>query len=151
MLPPHRTKLERITDHVAAVSEDLRDYVELRVALVKRQIEGVIGIIERVQHLVEAAKLAIPGVILLILGALFLLVTIALFLGQLLDNYGLGFLIVTLVLLVAGGVLVWLAKRRYDAIQEEVARAKREQRNAESASRDELEDAQRRRVQQAAV
>lgn len=151
MLPPHRNKLERITDHVAAVSEDLREWTELRIALVKRQVEGLVGIVERIQHLAEAAKLAVPGVILLILGALFLLVTIALFLGQLLGSYGLGFLIVTLVLMIGGGVLVWLAKKRYDTIQAEVAEAKRNQRNAASASREELADAQRRRVQQSAA
>lgn len=151
MLPPHRSKLERITDHVAAVSEDLREWTELRIALVKRQVEGVIGILERLQHLAEAAKLAVPGIILLILAALFLLVTVALLIGQALGNYGLGFLIVTAVLMIAGGVLVWLGKRRYDEIQAEVARAKREQRNAETASREELIDAQRRRVQQAAA
>lgn len=151
MLPPHRGKMERITDHVAAISEDLREWVELRIALVKRQVEGVVGILERLQHLAEAAKLAVPGAILVILGLLFLLVTVALFLGAALGSYGLGFLIVTAVLLAAGGVLIWLGKRRYDQTQAILAEAKRQEKDRSGVSREEIATAQRLKAQQAAT
>ena len=151
MLPPHRSKLERITDHVAAVSADLREWTELRIALVKRQVEGVVGIIERVQHLAEAAKLAAPGILLILIGLMFVLVTIALALGEWIGSYAAGFLIVTVLLLGAGGVLVWLGKRRYDQIQAEVAAEKRRQRHAAAASRPDLIDDQRARVQASAA
>lgn len=150
MLPPHRNKLERITDHVAAVSADLREWTELRIALVKRQVEGVVGIVERLQHLAEAAKLAVPGAILIVLGLLFLLTTLALLLGELLGSYAAGFAIMTVLLIAVGGALLFLAKRRYDRAQEALAEAKRQQRHVDTASREELQDAQRTRVQQAA-
>lgn len=151
MLPPHRDKLERVTDHVAAISADLREWVELRIALVKRQVEGVVGIMERVQHLAEAAKLALPGIILIILGLLFLLVTVALALGQWWGSYALGFLAVTAVLVVVGGVLIWLGKRRYDEAQAIVAEAKRVERDQRKVTRSDIADAQRRKAQQSAT
>ena len=146
MLPPHQSKTERVADHVAAISADLRDWVELRIALVKRQIEGVVGILERVQHLVEAAKLAVPGVVLVLLGLLFLLLTLAFAIGALIDSVWGGFAIVTALLLVAGGVLLWFGKKRYDAAQEEVAEAKRRERSERSVSREDIETAQRRKA-----
>lgn len=151
MLPPHRDKLERVTDHVAAISADLREWVELRIALVKRQVEGVVGIMERVQHLAEAAKLAVPGVILILIGLMFLLVTLALGIGAALGSYWLGFLIVTLVLLVVGSILVWLGKRRYDKTQAILAEAKRAERGERTVTRDDIAEAQRIKAQQAAT
>lgn len=151
MLPPHRDKLERVTDHVAAISADLREWVELRIALVKRQVEGVVGLLERVQHLVEAAKLAVPGVVLILIGLMFLLVTLALGIGAALGSYWLGFLIVTVLLLAVGGVLVWLGKRRYDRTQEILAEAKRQDRDGSTLTRDEIATAQRLKAQQSAT
>ena len=151
MLPPHRDKLERVTDHVAAISADLREWVELRLALVKRQVEGVVGILERVQHLAEAAKLAVPGVLLLLIGLMFLLVTLALGIGAALNSYWLGFLIVTLLLMIPGAVLVWLGKRRYDRTQEILAEAKRAERGERTATREDIAEAQRIKAQQAAT
>ena len=150
MLPPHRDKLERVTDHVAALSADLREWVELRMALVKRQVEGVVGIVERLQHLAEAAKLAVPGALLVILGLLFLLVTIALGLGAALGSYWLGFAIVTAILLAGGGVLLWLAKRRYDESQAILAEAKRQQQGQDTVTREDVATAQRLSAQQSA-
>ncbi|MEM1114866.1 MAG: phage holin family protein [Bacteroidota bacterium] len=150
-LPPHRDKLERVTDHVAAISADLQEWVELRIALVKRQVEGLIGIKERVEHLAEAAKLAVPGLILVVIGLLFLLVTIALALGQWWGSYALGFLAVTTVLVLVGLVLLWLGKRRYDAAEAIVAEAKRVERDRRSISRDGLAAAQRKTAQPSAT
>ena len=146
MLPPHQSKTERVADHVAAISADLREWVELRVALIKRQVEGVVGILERVQHLAEAAKLAVPGAILVILGLLFLLVTLALGIGALIGSVWGGFAIVTALLVVAGGVLLWLGKKRYDAAEEAVAEAKRQQRAQRSVTREDVETAERRKA-----
>lgn len=144
MLPPHQSKTERIAGHVAAISADLREWTELQIALVKRQIEGVVGILDRLQHLVEAAKMAVPGIVLILIGLLFLLLTLAFGIGALIDSVWGGFAIVTAVLLIVGGVLVYLGKKRYDEAQEAVAEAKRQERSQQSMSRDEIEDAQRR-------
>ncbi len=144
MLPPHQTKTERVADHVAAISADLREWTELRIALVKRQVEGIVGIIDRLQHLAEAAKLAVPGILLIVIGLMFLLVTLALGVGALIGSTWGGFAIVTALLMVIGGVLVWLGKKRYDRTQEEIAEAKRAERSQRTMSREELETEQRR-------
>ena len=141
-LPPHQTKIERIGDHVAALSADLREWTELRIALVQRKIEGVVGIVERIQHLMPALELALPGAILVLIGALFALVTLAIGLGALLGHIGWGFLIVTLLLLAVGGVLIWLGLRRYRRAQAIVAQAKRERMGVETASREEIQTSQ---------
>ena len=147
MLPPHHTKVERVADHVAAISADLREWTELRIALVKRQIEGIVGILERLQHLAEAAKLAVPGIVLILIGLMFLLVTLALGIGALIGSVWGGFAIVTLILLVAGGVLAWLGKKRYDEAEEAVAEAKRIERSQRHVSREDIETAERRKAQ----
>ena len=144
MLPPHQTKTERVADHVAAISADLREWTELRIALVKRQIEGVVGILERLQHLADAAKLAIPGALLVILAALLFVITLALGIGALIGSTWGGFAIVATLLLVIGGVLVWLGKKRYDQAQEEVAEAKRAERSQRTMTREQIEEEQRR-------
>lgn len=144
MLPPHQSKTERVADHVAAISADLRDWTELRIALVKRQVEGIVGIIDRIQHLAEAAKLAVPGILLILIGVMFLLVTLALGIGALIGSTWGGFAIMTVLLVAIGGVLLWLAKKRYDRIQEEIAEAKRAERSQKTMTREELETEQRR-------
>lgn len=144
MLPPHQTKTERVADHVAAISADLREWTELRIALVKRQVEGVVGILDRLQHLQDAAVLALPGAILIILALLLFLITLALGVGALIGSTWGGFAIVSTLLLVGGAVLVWLGKRRYDRAQEAVAEAKRVERSQTSMTREEIEKAQRR-------
>ena len=146
MLPPHQTKTERVADHVAAISADLREWTELRIALVKRQVEGVVGILERVQHLQDAAVLAVPGIVLILIAVMFLLVTLALGIGAAIGSTWGGFAIVALLLLAGGGVLVWLGKRRYDRSQEELAEAKRVERDQRDVSREDIETAQRRKA-----
>lgn len=150
-LPPHQSKVERIGDHMAALSADLRDWTELRIALVQRKVEGVVGIMERLQHLSEAAKLAVPGIVLLLLGALFLLVTIALGLGAWLGHPGWGFLIVTLTLILVGGVFVWLGSRRYKRAQAIVAQAKRERQDSDTLSREQIQQDQADHIRRSAA
>ena len=141
-LPPHQTKVERIGDHVAALSADLREWTELRIALVQRKIEGIVGIVDRIKHLVPALELAIPGVILVLIGLLFALVTLAIGVGVLLGHMGWGFLVVTSLLLVVGGLLIWLGYRRYKEAEAIVAQAKRERKSSDVATREEVQSAQ---------
>ena len=150
-LPPHQTKTERIGSHVAALSADLREYVELRVALVQRKVEGVIGIVERLQHLASTFKFAVPGALLVILGLLFLLVTLAIGLGALLGSYWGGFAIVTGTLIAVGGLLLWLAWRQFNKTKEIMAEAKREAQNARTVTREEVQEAERLTARQSAV
>ncbi len=150
-LPPHRDKLGRVTDHVAALSADLRVWTELQIALLQRKVEGVVGIVDRLQHLVPALQMYVPGAILVLIGLLFLLVTAALGLGALIGSPWLGFLIVTLTLLVAGGVLIWIGRRRQRETEAVVAKLKDAQKKEKSASRDEIAATERLAARQSAV
>lgn len=148
MLPPHVGKAGRIGDHLAALSADLREWTELRIALVQRKVEGVVGIFERVQHFLPALKFYVPAAVLALVGALFVLVTLAIGLGALLNAYWAGFLIVTLLLLFTAAVLFVLGQRMQKAIEAEVAAAKRERQSARDLDLDDVQDAQRASVRQ---
>lgn len=150
-LPPHQNKLERVTGHLASISADLREYVELRVALVQRKVEGIVGQIERFQHYLDAAPLFAAAAFLGVVGLVFVFITIALILGALLDSYWAGFLITTVLLLAGAGALVWLGMRKVREAQAHVAEAKRRQQSARHLSRDDIEDAQRLHAQRSAV
>jgi hypothetical protein len=98
-LPAHRGKLGRITDDLAGLSEDLRVWVELRIELVRTEI------MEQVEFRIAQVKQGAAAGLAATLGALFLLVTLALGLGWWLGHPFWGFLIVTLLLLGAALVL----------------------------------------------
>lgn len=143
LLPPHVGKAGRIGDHLAALSADLREWTELRIALVQRKVEGVVGIFERVQHFLPALKFYIPAAVLVIVGLLFVVLTLAIGLGALLGAYWLGFLIVTLSMLIVAGVLVAIGERKRKTVMAEVAAAKRERRAARESDLDDVREAQR--------
>lgn len=151
-LPPHRTQAGRVADHLAAISADLREWTELRIALLWRKVEGVVGIFERIQHLVPALKLFVPAAVLGVFGLMFLLVTLAIGLGALTGQMWLGFLIVTLLLLIPAGVLAVLGLRRKRDAEALVAQARQRQREAAApTTRPEVQEAQALRARQAAV
>ena len=114
-LPPHRGKLARVGDHAAALSADLREWVELRIALVKAEIR------EKVEEVKASLKrkgialgfLAAAGVLALY-GLGFLLGALAWGLAALFESVWLGMLLTALLVFVVAGVLAWLGKRRLD-------------------------------------
>ena len=68
-LPPHRGKIERVTDHLAALSVDAREWVELRIDLVKAEVtEKKDEVVDRAKRVgTGAAYLAAAGVVALYL------------------------------------------------------------------------------------
>lgn len=150
-LPPHRDKLGRVGDHVAALSADLRIWTELQIALIQRKIEGVVGIFERFQHLLPALKLYIPGALLLVVGLVFLLVTLALGIGAAIGSYWLGFLITTLLLFAVGGLLIFLGERRRKQTEAIVAKIKEDQKKENTPTRDAVADTERLAARQTTV
>ena len=104
-LPPHRPKVTRVADELAGLSEDLREWVELRIHLVRAEIQ------ERINGQLSSVKgMAVFGVVAAI-AALFGLVTLAVGLGAAFGGrYWLGFLFVTVLLLI-----VAFAAKRYFA------------------------------------
>ncbi len=103
-LPAHRNKVGRVTDHAKGLVDDVKEWVEIRVELVRGEIEALID--SRVGAL---RGLIIVGVMAGITG-LFALATLGLGLGALFGRrYWLGFLVVSLILALA----TWLAKRKF--------------------------------------
>lgn len=98
-LPAHRGKLGRIGDELTGLGEDLKEWVELRIELARTEIE------EQIAYRVGQAKQGVAAGLFAVLGALFALVTLAIGLGWLLGHAFWGFLIVTLLLFAAAGVL----------------------------------------------
>ncbi|WP_412067453.1 phage holin family protein [Rubrivirga sp. IMCC43871] len=151
MLPPHQTKLDRVTGHVAALSEDLREWVELRIDLVKRQVEGVVGQLERVQHYLDAAAFFVPAALLAITAVLFLFVTVALGIGDLVGSLWGGFAITTVLLLAVAGLLGWVGMKKVKESQQLAMEAKRASAHAQSLTREQIQAAQRQSAARSAV
>lgn len=151
MLPPHQSKLERVTGHIAALSADLREWTELRIDLVKRQIEGIQAQIERFQHYANAAGFFVPAALLALTAVIFLFVTVALGIGALVGSYWLGFLITTLLLAAGAGVLGWLGMRSVREAQERAAEARKRERDAQHRDREDIQNTQAASARNAAV
>lgn|GEM_PF-5827894 len=150
-LPPHRTQVGRVADHLAALSQDMREWTELRIALVQRKVEGVVGIVERVQHYAEAGKFFAPALLLGLIGLVFVFATLALGIGALIGQVWAGFLIVTLLLLGIAGVLVMLGMRSVREAQADAAEARRVAQREKLASREEIQSAERLAARQSTV
>ena len=150
-LPPHQNKLDRVTGHLASLSADLREYVELRIALVQRKVEGVVGQFERFQHYLDAAPFFAAAAFLGVVGLVFVFITLALIIGAAIGSYWAGFLITTLLVLAGAGVLVWVGLRKVREAQAVLAEAKRRQQSEENVSREDIEKAQRLNAQRSAV
>ncbi len=105
-LPAHQGKLERITEHVTGLSEDLQEWVELKVEVTKRDLEGK----------VQAGVIAgVTGA----LGGLFVLICLGLWFAVLWRFtglsmpvcYALGFTTVAVILLAIAAVFGQKLKR----------------------------------------
>ena len=151
MLPPHQTKLDRITGHLAAISGDLREWTELQVELVKRKVEGVEAQVDRVRHLLDSAPFFIGALVLAIIALLFFFVAVALGIGALVNSVGCGFAITTLLLFVSAVVLAWLGKRRVDKKNAEVAEARRLARQSDRRTVKDLQQSQAASVRNSAL
>lgn len=99
---PSSGRLQRLQSESSELVQDVKDWVELRIDLVRAEVqESIAAQIDGRKAAVLA--LVVPGVV-GALGALFLLVTLALFLGWWLGHAAWGFLIVTLLLLAIAGI-----------------------------------------------
>lgn len=114
-LPAHRNKVERVADHTTGIFDDVKEWVELRIKIVRSEIEA----------LIDGRILALRGQ--LIFGvaagitALYFLVTLAVIIGALSGGrYWIGFLVVNLIL--AGAT--WWAKRTFAPGKMRVERSK---------------------------
>jgi hypothetical protein len=104
-LPDGSSKLDRLTQHTLELKDDLIAWVDLKIKLVKLEIE------ERIDAQKRTAAVFGTIAVLGVFGLTFLLVTIALFLGWWLGHPAWGFLVVTGLLLGLAGLLFALRGR----------------------------------------
>ena len=124
-LPPHQGKLARIGDHVASISTDLKEWVELRIDLAKAEVREALEALKASlkRKGIAVAFLAAAGVLALYaLG--FLFGAIAWGLAVLIESVWLGMLLTSLLLFAVVGVLAWLGKRKLDEDRAIEARAR---------------------------
>ncbi len=103
-LPAHRNKVERVADHTTGLYDDIKEWVELRIKIVRSELE----------MLIDTRVLALRGTIMFYgaaaLAGLYFLVTLAVIIGAIFGGrYWIGFLTVNLIL--AGAA--WWAKRKF--------------------------------------
>ena len=98
------TRIGRLGRQLSGLSDDVKEIAELRIALAKAELA------EQVDYGVGKAKQGSVAGVLAILGAFFLLVSLALGLGWWLGHMFWGFLIVTGLLLLGAGI-AWLVLR----------------------------------------
>lgn len=121
-LPAHRNKIERVVDHTHGLVEDVTEWVELRIQLVKSEIEALID-----SRVGAMRGLIVFGVAAALTG-LYALITLALLVGWLFSlalestllAAFLGFLLVNLILV---AVTLWV-KREFAPGKMRVERSK---------------------------
>lgn len=110
-LPPAGNRLDRVQEHTQALVETVKDWAELRIKLAQTELEQQVQ--KKVNQMVWTR--AIPLILIGIAG-LFLLVTVALGLGWWLGQNFWGFLIVTLLLIAAAGVIAYVKRDQLPSI-----------------------------------
>ena len=100
-LPSHGGRLQRVQQHVNGLADDVKEWVELRIKLAQAEVETFVQ--KKVNTIVMRTIPLVVGA----LAGLFLLVTVALFLGWWLGHPAWGFLVVTLLLGAVAGVLMY--------------------------------------------
>ena len=112
-LPKGKNKVERIGHQAKGIFDDFTQWVELRLRLFQLEIQ------EKIRTKASEAAIKVAPFIVGALGGLFLLVTIALFLGWWLGHPAWGFLIVTGMLFLVAGIL-YAKSKSLDAEEHDV-------------------------------
>jgi len=141
---------EKNKDHLGqrfrAISSDLKLYIEKRMELM------ILNTGEYLSAWMAASVQRTIGAFLLLGGVSFLLVALAIFLGKLLDSLSLGFILVSLPLLIIGGLFIYLKPRGlFEKLQErfegEVIKAISQNENGR-AKQKEIESAKSKNVEE---
>lgn len=110
-LPSGKSPVQRITDQSKGLVDDLKAWVELRIQLVKAEVR------QEVKAKAEEILLQVIAVVVAAIGGLFLLVTLALFIGWALGHPAWGFLIVTVLLFLVAAIVKAVGDRKARAHQ----------------------------------
>lgn len=108
-----------IGNRLKTIKQDLQDYIETRITL------KAIDIGEKISYLIGQSIQQLIAYTILIIGLLFALVALALFVGDLLNNTALGYLIVSAPFILTGLFLVLVKPKKIalniqDKIMEEL-------------------------------
>ena len=93
---------DRLAQRLKTITADLKLYIEKRIELV------MLNVGEYLSHWMAASLQRATGALLLLGGVCFLLVALAIFLGNVLENESLGYVLVSLPLLITGLLFVYL-------------------------------------------
>lgn len=111
--PIHQSILQRIRQ----IPADLRGYVEKRIELVTIETG------EKLANILAKSASAIATALVVLMGLLFFLIAAGFFLGDILDSYAAGFLIVSVLLFVIALIVYLLAPEAIEyKVRERVAR-----------------------------
>ncbi len=97
---------DRIVHRLKAITADLKQYLEKRIELL------LLTVGEQYSRWIAESVQRLAGIFLLLGALIFLLVALAIYLGELLDNESLGYVLVSLPLLIAGAMLFYLKPGR---------------------------------------
>lgn len=96
---------DRLSERLKTITADLKLYVEKRVELL------LLNVGEQMASWFAQSIQRISGILLVLGGVVFLLVALAIYLGELLGSQSLGYVLVSLPLLIAGLVLIYVRPR----------------------------------------
>lgn len=96
---------DQLGQRLKTISVDLRLYVEKRIELL------LLNVSEKLSRWMAESIYKLIGVFLLVTAFLFALVALAIFLGDVLDSRSLGYVAVTVLLLISGGLFYLLKPR----------------------------------------
>lgn len=93
---------EQIGKQLGAITADLKTYIEKRVELI------LLNIGEQISAWMAASLYRVTGALVLLIGILFLLVALAIFLGDVMDSEPLGYIAVAVPLMIIGLLFLYL-------------------------------------------
>lgn len=96
---------DRLSERLKTITADLKLYVEKRVELL------LLNVGEQVASWFAQSIQRVSGILLVFGGVVFLLVALAIYLGELLGSQSLGYVLVSLPLLILGLVLIYVRPR----------------------------------------
>lgn len=97
-----KRKKDQLGQRLRTISSDLKQYFEKRIELL------MLNTGEYVSGWMAASLLRVSGALLVLLGVCFLLIALAIYLGNLLDSESLGYVLVSLPLLLIGALFFYL-------------------------------------------
>lgn len=113
--PPSTSRVERITDHLSALSVDLREWVELRIELAKAEVRETVDDVKgKAKRKGVTIGLVAVAALLALYGLGFVFGAISAGFAEWLGHEAWGDAVTALLIFVIAGILVWIAKRRLD-------------------------------------